>query len=167
MTDLSKLRPEIACAVEWMDGGLGDDDHVWRVIRAELLRLADESRALAVNLDESNADRAKACANESAWKLRAEVAERERDELCAKLAEAQEPHIKRAEALRCVTHHHACDCREAEFAEIKRERDEWRRKVVEAPAINVANDAALLRAARLPDDWAGKRVAFVVLEDGK
>lgn len=41
MSDLSKLRPEVREAVQYLDEGLGDDDPVWFVVRAELLRLAE------------------------------------------------------------------------------------------------------------------------------
>lgn len=32
----------------------------------------------------------------------------------------------------CVTHHHACDCREAEFARIKAENDDLRIALMDA-----------------------------------
>ena len=70
----------------------------------------------------------------------------------------------------CVTHHYACDCREAEFAAIKRERDELRERIDGAPHAYMDTRVALGLCAPTETDFPalyalqGKNVALVVLE---
>jgi predicted transcriptional regulator len=62
----------------------------------------------------------------------------------------------------CVSHHHACDCREAQFAEIKAERDSLRALLTQcAPHVLASAEAEHLldgfrRQARPLDDLANR-----------
>ena len=79
----------------------------------------------------------------------------------------------------CITHHHACDCRESEFAAIKAERDALRKRIEEA-ATGVVEEVgddetgqprALIVSTRNElskgPSLSFKRVALVVMEGGE
>lgn len=179
MTDLSKLRPELAEAVAYFDqwdAKAAQDGNPWRIIRAELLRLAERCEKLKGNeqiaLDLSNSlsctvqrmirENEHLVGDCDSLRAKLEAAERDRDDLRAKLAEVD---ADRAKAWTNETRWR----RRAEQAE--RERDEWRRKVVEAPKGKVVScDMTTERPTwQIMDDRdaatleiAGKRVRLVV-----
>ena len=67
----------------------------------------------------------------------------------------------------CITHHYACDCREAEFAAIKRERDALRARIDSSPVVRRGQLRSGITPGDydVPHDWnpEGKLVALVVL----
>jgi hypothetical protein len=86
----------------------------------------------------------------------------------------------------CITHHHACDCREVKFAELEREAEEQsrliekqaaeiarlRQRIESAPVAIMDTRDALAICAPTEEDFPalyalqGKRVRLVV-EDGE
>ena len=69
----------------------------------------------------------------------------------------------------CLMHHHACNCREADYAAIKKERDELRARIENAPRGVISNRRSsgapdcIVFHGDLPSDSWGKKV-LVVLE---
>lgn len=192
MSDLSKLRPEVQQAVSHIDDVMGSiDDPIWSVVRAELLRLAEECHdaeselswherkldevteerdSLRAMLDDPGTTHSDGCWT---WGRRHYMCARrrideltaERDALRTKLAEVDQD---RAKALWNETIWRG----RAEAAE--RERDEWRRKVEEAATGTViCCDMTTKRPMwhvmdereSVALDIGGKRVALVVVED--
>lgn len=70
----------------------------------------------------------------------------------------------------CITHHYACNCREAEFAAIKAERDALRQRIESAPVAIMDTRDALGICAPTEEEFPalyalqGKRVRLVVDE---
>lgn len=70
----------------------------------------------------------------------------------------------------CLTHHHACDCREAKFAKLEadlaaaqRELAAWRQATNEAQKYEPAHG---YRPRRFTADWIEIRVAELLAQEG-
>lgn len=64
----------------------------------------------------------------------------------------------------CVTHHYACDCREAEFAQLKAERDALAEKVRKVREECEIIDTSLVRGRETPSGRLASRILALLAE---